>query len=46
MNYSKCKWFWDTTSRQEAERRLLSEGKIGNFIVRINASGHFVMTYW
>ncbi|XP_064390037.1 uncharacterized protein LOC135337940 isoform X3 [Halichondria panicea] len=45
-DYEECKWFWGKASRQEAERRLLSEGKVGNFIVRINASGHYVMTYW
>jgi len=46
MDYEKCKWYWGNVPRQEAEKRLLSEGKRGNFIVRINANGYYVMTYW
>ena len=42
-NYS---WFWDTLSRTETENKLQTEGKVGNFVVRINAEGSYVMSVW
>jgi len=40
------RWFWGCMSRQECENKLKSEGKVGNFVIRINASGDFIMSFW
>ena len=42
----KYKWFWSCMSRQECETKLYTEGKAGSFVVRINASGHFILSIW
>ncbi len=39
-------WFWGHMNRSECERRLHMEGKLGNFVVRINADGSFVLSVW
>ena len=39
-------WFWGCMTRQECEKKLQSEGKVGNFVVRINASGNYIMSFW
>ena len=39
-------WFWGCMSRQDCEKKLQSEGKVGNFVVRINASGNYIMSFW
>ena len=46
FDYSKCKWFWHYMSRQDCEKKLRDEGKIGNFAIRINANGHYIMSLW
>ena len=42
----RYKWFWDCMSRHDCEKRLHDEGKVGTFVVRINANGHFVLSLW
>ena len=37
-------WFWGWMSREDCERRLHAEGEVGNFVVRINAMGDYVMS--
>ena len=39
-------WFWGCMSRQDCEKKLQSEGKVGNFVVRINARGYYIMSFW
>ena len=39
-------WFWGCMSRQDCEKKLQSEGKVGNFVVRINANGNYIMSFW
>ena len=40
------RWFWSCMSRQECEKKLKSEGKVGNFVIRINANGDYIMSFW
>ena len=40
-----CRWFWGHISRAECDKRLRTEGRVGNFVVRINAEGIYVMSY-
>lgn len=40
------KWFWGTMSRQDCEDELKERGEIGNFVVRVNANGHHIMSFW
>ena len=39
-------WFWGDMNRTDSETRMKAEGEIGNFAIRVNATGHFVMTFW
>lgn len=39
-------WFWGPMGRADCENRLTQTGKCGNFVVRVNASGDFVMSFW
>ena len=39
-------WFWGWMSREDCERRLETEGEVGNFVVRINAMGDYIMSFW
>ena len=45
-NLNNYSWYWDSMSRQDAEKKLEEEGKVGNFIVRLNLEGTYVMTVW
>lgn len=45
-NLNSYPWFWGSMSRQDAQKKLEEEGKVGNFIVRLNAEGTYVMTVW
>lgn len=45
-NFNNYSWFWDTISRADTEKKLQTEGKVGNFIVRLNAEGSYVMSVW
>jgi hypothetical protein len=45
-NEDQPKWFWGTMSRQECEDKLKEKGEIGNFVVRVNANGHHIMSFW
>ena len=40
------RWFWGSMSRRDCEDRLRVEGEVGNFVVRINATGNYVMSFW
>ena len=37
-------WVWGWMSREDCERKLHAEGEVGNFVVRINAMGDYVMS--
>jgi len=39
-------WFWGWMSREDCERRLHTEGEVGNVVVRINAMGDYIMSFW
>ena len=39
-------WFWGWMSREDCEKRLRAEGEVGHFVVRINAMGEYVMSFW
>jgi hypothetical protein len=39
-------WYWGHMNRVDSEARMKAEGSVGNFAIRVNASGHFVMTFW
>ena len=39
-------WFWGAMNRADSEAKMREVGEIGNFAIRINASGRFVMTFW
>ena len=45
-NFDNYSWFWDTMSRADTEKKLQTEGKVGNFVVRVNAEGRYVMSVW
>ena len=40
------KWFWGNMNRADSEAKMKAEGKIGNFAIRVNATGSYVMTFW
>ena len=39
-------WFWGDMNRADSEVKMKAEGEVGNFAIRVNASGHYVMTFW
>ena len=39
-------WFWGDMSRVDCVAKMREKGDVGNFAIRVNASGHFVMTLW
>jgi hypothetical protein len=39
-------WYWGQMSREECGRELMERGKIGNFVVRKNDRGDYVMSFW
>ena len=39
-------WFWGWMSREYCEKKLRTEGEVGHFVVRINAKGEYVMSFW
>ena len=39
-------WYWGPLSRQECETELKERGIVGNFVVRMNTSGDYVMSFW
>ena len=43
---SKYDWFWGPMSRDECAKELQERGQIGNFIVRKNDRGDYVMSFW
>lgn len=43
---SKYEWFWGPMSRDECAKELQERGQIGNFIVRKNDRGDYVMSFW
>ena len=46
FSYEKCKWYWGCMSRTDCADKLRTEGSLGNFVVRMNANGHYVMSLW
>lgn len=42
----RYEWYWGPMSREECGRQLKERGQIGNFIVRKNDRGDFVMSFW
>jgi hypothetical protein len=40
------KWFWGEMNRADSETMMRAEGEVGNFAIRVNANGHYVMTFW
>ena len=40
------KWFWGYMSRGDCEIKLYNEGKIGDFVIRINSNGQLIMSLW
>ncbi|CAI8022104.1 hypothetical protein GBAR_LOCUS13007 [Geodia barretti] len=40
------KWFWGEMNRADSETKMRAEGEVGNFAIRLNANGHYVMTFW
>ena len=39
-------WYWGPMSRDECEKSLKEKGQIGNFVVRKNDRGNYVMSFW
>lgn len=39
-------WYWGQMSRDECGKELMERGKIGNFVVRKNDRGDYVMSFW
>ena len=39
-------WYWGQMSRDECSKELMDRGKIGNFVVRKNDRGDYVMSFW
>ena len=39
-------WYWGQMSRDECGKELMDRGKIGNFVVRKNDRGDYVMSFW
>lgn len=40
------RWFWGYMNRGDTEKKLYNEGNMGDFIIRLNASKHLVMSLW
>ena len=40
------KWFWGHMNRKDCEEQLRAEGNIGNFVIRVNATGNYIMSFW
>ncbi|XP_019852537.1 PREDICTED: uncharacterized protein LOC100638682 [Amphimedon queenslandica] len=43
---SRYDWYWGPMSRDECERSLKEKGQIGNFVVRKNDRGSYIMSFW
>lgn len=43
---SRYDWYWGPMSREECERGLKEKGQIGNFVVRKNDRGSYIMSFW
>lgn len=39
-------WYWGSMKRPECEKKLQEEGLVGNFVVRLNARGEYIMSFW
>lgn len=39
-------WYWGEMSREDCTQSLKERGLVGNFVVRKNNRGDFVMTFW
>lgn len=39
-------WYWGKISRSSCEAMLKAKGEVGNFIVRLNDRGVFIMSFW
>ena len=39
-------WYWGVTSRQDCEMMLQEKGVVGNFVVRMNDRGDYIMSFW
>lgn len=39
-------WYWGVTSRADCEAMLKEKGVVGNFVVRMNDRGDFIMSFW
>ena len=42
----KRKWFWGSMNRGNCEIKLYNEGKMGDFILRLNSTQKLVMSFW
>ena len=42
----KYQWYWGHMSRADSEAKMKEEGELGNFAIRVNASGYYIMTFW
>ena len=40
------KWFWGHMNRKDCEEQLRAEGNVGNFVIRVDATGHYIMSLW
>ena len=40
------KWFWGHMNRKDCEEQLRAEGNVGNFVIRVNATGNYIMSFW
>ena len=39
-------WYWGVTSRSDCEAMLKDKGVVGNFVVRMNDRGDYIMSFW
>ena len=39
-------WYWGMTSRADCETMLKDKGVVGNFVVRMNDRGDYIMSFW
>ena len=42
----RYQWYWGPMNRSSCEQELKAKGKVGNFVVRKNDSGYFIMSFW
>ena len=42
----QSKWFWGYMNRGDTEKKLYTEGKMGDFIIRLNSNQQLVMSVW